>query len=522
MRVYRVSVKFKRGLTAAIAAAVLLPSCLARAASATDDAVPIVGWRRDFKEGERLMKTKEYEKAESCFRQAYKDAKKSGADTDDLVMCMEALADVIYKQDTIEEPLPLYKKSLRLLEKKYGKDSPRLLFTLTQLAAIYEGEGDYKKAVRYIDWDCDIAAKESATSRDLASSQHRLGRVRFEQGQLRKAEESYISALTIDMQDKDLPADNRLEELLADYMNLLLRTQADEKILRSSFQIELLQDRVGVLERRRAVAASSWSKEVSTRLASASGGTQGNLPLRGLETSGSTGGVPSSGENSPGSTSSPGFSESKKAADFASLESLNKQRVAFYERMIASDIDSLGAEHPSVARDLGGLATLYLTQKRYDEAKPLLERALKIYEKAYPDGSGPVKDTRLLLAAITEESTSVPVTQLQIETLPSIPLAAQTLEIALRLNDIAFMLYSRGKMDYARKVYNWALASTLDSTGPESVLSASCMNDFSRVLRITGSIKLADEMRSQALVIMRRDRANQLSRLLPGGRLSSR
>ncbi len=465
------------------------------------------------------MKTKEYEKAEICFRQAYRDAKRSHVSTDDLVMCMETLADVIMLQDIIEEPLPLYKKALHLLEKAYGKESVKLLHTLSKLADIYEGEGDWKKATRFIERACEIARNDNATGLDFAYFQHRLGLVRFEQGQIGLAEQAYMTALTINMQQQVLPLNNQLDDLLADYMNILIRTQADEKILRSSLQMELLADRVGSQKKKKAIVASSWTKEVSMRLAGTSGNTTDagyRLPLRGLESgAGSTGGVtqPELSQTAPATEDR----RSTKSPDFANLESLNKQRVAFYERMIASDIDSLGPEHPSVARDLSGLATVYLTQKRYDDAKPLLQRALKIYEQAYPDGSGPVRDTRILLQVLNDESTPSPAVSFHMESLPSIPVAAQRLETALRLNDIAFMLYSRGKIAYSRDVYRWALASIIGAAGVESTLSAASMNDFSRVLRITGSAKQADELRSQAQAIMRRERANELSRLLPGG-----
>ncbi len=54
--------------------------------------------------------------------------------------------------------------------------------------------------------------------------------------------------------------------------------------------------------------------------------------------------------------------------------------------MVETDVQSLGPEHPSVARDLSGLAAVYLVQRKYDDAKPLLMRAMAIYRKVYtPD-----------------------------------------------------------------------------------------------------------------------------------------
>ncbi|MFX4827812.1 tetratricopeptide repeat protein, partial [Acinetobacter baumannii] len=55
----------------------------------------------------------------------------------------------------------------------------------------------------------------------------------------------------------------------------------------------------------------------------------------------------------------------------------------YYKRMIATDIDSLGPHHPSVANDLNGLAQFYIRRGNYSEAEPLITRAFSIYQKTY-------------------------------------------------------------------------------------------------------------------------------------------
>jgi tetratricopeptide (TPR) repeat protein len=49
----------------------------------------------------------------------------------------------------------------------------------------------------------------------------------------------------------------------------------------------------------------------------------------------------------------------------------------------------LGPEHPNVAQSLNNLAALYPAQGKYEQAEPLLKRALAIYKKTfgphYPD-----------------------------------------------------------------------------------------------------------------------------------------
>jgi tetratricopeptide (TPR) repeat protein len=49
-----------------------------------------------------------------------------------------------------------------------------------------------------------------------------------------------------------------------------------------------------------------------------------------------------------------------------------------YQRALAIDEKALGPKHPDVARDLNGLATLYVATGRYLEAEQLMRRALAI------------------------------------------------------------------------------------------------------------------------------------------------
>ncbi len=68
--------------------------------------------------------------------------------------------------------------------------------------------------------------------------------------------------------------------------------------------------------------------------------------------------------------------------------------------MIAIDIDALGPSHPSVANDLNGLAQLYIAQKRFKEAQPLLIRALSIYDQMYGTNNLLTVNTRASLASV--------------------------------------------------------------------------------------------------------------------------
>jgi hypothetical protein len=72
--------------------------------------------------------------------------------------------------------------------------------------------------------------------------------------------------------------------------------------------------------------------------------------------------------------------------------------------MVAIDVKTLGPKHPSVARDLKGLAAVYVEQHRYSEARPLLERALEIYQSVYAPDDLSVQRLKVLLSLITEQA----------------------------------------------------------------------------------------------------------------------
>src|SRR6185503_1436733 len=107
----------------------------------------------------------------------------------------------------------------------------------------------------------------------------------------------------------------------------------------------------------------------------------------------------------------------------------------------------------SVARDLGGLAALYISQKKYDQAKPLLQRALEIYRATYGEDALFSKRTQSLIELITahQEAATMPVSANDefLKGLPAVPPQADKLEIALDLNYLAFLCYTHGRLDDA-------------------------------------------------------------------------
>lgn len=468
-----------------------------------------VDWKVEMAEGERRLENQDLARAETSFSQALKDVKRDKSSTkDEIAGCMIALGQVMRRQGKFEEVWPLYKKALRLQERAHGKESAVIVPTLVLMADTLEGEDEFKKSIKFYDRALAVSAKTIGTNTlTYADYQHRLGHVMYENGQVRQAEDLYRASLTTLMGLPELPSTTVLELVLADYIDLFMKSPDVHKTLASQFQRELLKDNLQNLERTKGVAQSSWNREVSARLAN-----QANSQAQGLAVSSpaaaTTSPIPGNGINLARIPST----------DPVALEAINKQRIDFYERMIEIDIKTLGADHPSVARDLYGLAAIYLSQNKYDAAKPLLLRALSVYEKAYDQNALLVQRTRNLLNMIDRQQNpeAEDIGPLDYTAgLPRIPLAAQKLEIALRMNYLAFLAYSYGRVSDAATFYAWALADTAAASGEESMLAATCLTDYGRVLRSQGKGADAERMEAAAQRIIRRSMAKQAALAKP-------
>jgi tetratricopeptide (TPR) repeat protein len=476
-----------------------------RAEEPKEKALPIggaiSGWQTALAEGKKRLKLGELVQAEICCREALKEVRRNKPNSvDDLVLCQNSLAAVLQIEDLTQDAIPLYKKSLKLLQKKYGKDSDKCVDTLTALGDIYRNETTYRKSVHYYQDGLAILDKstQSSTIR-YADIQYKLGLTFAKSGNMPVAAKEYDSVLQNLLSQSNLPDDELIETVLSDYIDLMRKRAPLGRVANSSFQKELLRDEVSALPRTRNVNTSQWSKQVSLNIYDPSAPKTG-MPQQGAADDVSASVIPD-----------------RKFSDSVALGQINKQRVEFYERMIAIDIETLGANHPSVARDLSGLAYLYLSQNKQEEAKNLLQRALKIYQQSYSSDLL-VKRTQAMLQLIERgsQADNEPINpQNYLSTLPKIPLAAQNFEVALRLNYLALLAFSQRETEKAERLYGWALAATAHSCGEQSAMTGSCLSDYALVLRRAGNASAADEFDRTATAVVSRAVARQAAMSMP-------
>jgi len=494
-------------------------------------------WRHSLAQGDQCMEHKQYDLAQKCFHLAVEEVKKDPAHSaDDLALCLNKLGNVLEIEDITEEALDAYRKSYKVLTRAHGRESTLLLPDLMLRASILEKDGQFKQAIKTYKHAIEIATNgQGANSLLLADCQHSLGRAYFRADQSHMAEPLYKSSLALVIGQSTLPSSDLLQEIVSDYCELLEKSYAPGKNLPSDVRLELLQDRLIELSQRRGVPESAFEKEVSLRFAreamakvSADGDPQhdiasnqsANLPIDSSYTSTSSSSSSSSTATNQALPASepalPPIAAPKDLTDFAAAEPIADQRVAFYQRMIAVDIKTLGPDHPSVARDLSGLGAVYMAAGQFDPAKTLFMRALKIYEKVYGGDSLLVKRTRTMLELLLQNQMAVERGDTSgsnfIVTVPKIPMALQKLDIAISLNYLAFLCYSLGKVDEAEKIYSWAVADFYATTGQQSFLLAAGLKDYARVLRSLGNISKAELLENDARAIFRQTLSQQALR----------
>lgn len=450
-------------------------------------------WQDLVIKGDRDMNEQKFVPAEESYKKALKEIKHSKHNDEDVAKCLGKLAAVLTLEDKTNDAIPVYRKAIHKWEEAYGKESPKLVPTLFSLGSIYESEGDPKIAIRYYRRALTINEKNyGPRSLEVADNLHRLGHANAGAGQNEQAENNYRESLSVLMQQPSQSSSKHLERLLPDYNDLLKKNDSGDQKLVSDFQNVMLKDRIGFPSSTTAVPPSAWKKEIAAQSKKANEG-QNNEEQQ----------ILSRGFKQP-------FSESTLAPAYNTMsEVLHNQHPYMqgednYKRMIAIDIKTLGPNHPAVADDLTGLALLYISQHKYALAKPLLTKALAIYEAVYGDQNLLVTRTRDDLAEVcnnlgqTQEAAA-----LYSETFNKAHIAVEpnNLESARMLNELAFLYYRQGKLEDACTVYQWALASTEGALGRQNVLVAACLKDYANVLRSMGRDAEANQMMDQASVI---------------------
>jgi tetratricopeptide (TPR) repeat protein len=174
------------------------------------------------------------------------------------------------------------------------------------------------------------------------------------------------------------------------------------------------------------------------------------------------------------------------------------------ERALAIREKALGPEHPDTATSLNNLARLLQNQGDPAGARPLCERALAIFEKALGPEHPHTATSLATLARLLLDQGDLAGARSPHErvlTIAEKALGPEHPETASSLNNLASLLLDQGDLAGARPLYERALAIREKVLGPEHPYTAMSLNNLARLLGDQGDLAEARPLIERALAI---------------------
>jgi len=174
------------------------------------------------------------------------------------------------------------------------------------------------------------------------------------------------------------------------------------------------------------------------------------------------------------------------------------------ERALEIREQALGPEHPDVAASLNGLAILHRNQGNYTKAEPLFQRALAIREKAlgpeHPDLAYSLNGLAILHSEKGDYAKAEPLSQRALA-IREKALGPEHPDVAASLNSLAILHYNKGDYAKAEPLYQRALAILEKALGPEHPDLAYSLNGLAILHYNKGDYAKAEPLYQRALAI---------------------
>ncbi len=172
----------------------------------------------------------------------------------------------------------------------------------------------------------------------------------------------------------------------------------------------------------------------------------------------------------------------------------------------ALDIDekTFGREHQKVAIRLNNLAQLLQASNRFSEAEPLIRRALDIDEKSFgkehPNVAIRLNNLAHLLQVTNRLSEAEPMMR-RVATIFESSLGEDHPKVATALNNLAQLLQATNRFSEAEPLMRRALTIDEQSFGTEHPDVARDLNNLARLLQVTNRLAEAEPLMRRALAI---------------------
>jgi tetratricopeptide (TPR) repeat protein len=167
----------------------------------------------------------------------------------------------------------------------------------------------------------------------------------------------------------------------------------------------------------------------------------------------------------------------------------------------------LGEEHLDIALSMAHLATLYLSQGKYEEAKPLYISTLEMYKRLlgeeHPYVATSQNNLALLYRALGEYEKAEPLFCSALEMYKRL-LGEEHLDVALSLGNLSLLYESQGKYKEAEPLCLSALELRKRLLGEEHLDVASSLGNLALLYRAQGKYKEAEFLFRSALEMYKR------------------
>ncbi|MFH0341757.1 MAG: tetratricopeptide repeat protein [Chromatiales bacterium] len=175
----------------------------------------------------------------------------------------------------------------------------------------------------------------------------------------------------------------------------------------------------------------------------------------------------------------------------------------FLEKALAIREKALGPNHPDVALSLNNLADLDRAQGQYGKAEPLYQRALALWEKALGPEHPDVAISLNNLAALYYDQGEYRKAELLYQRSVAIVEKAlgSTPLVALNLNNLAELYRTQGRYEKAEPLYQRALAIREQALGPEHPHVAPNLNNLALLYDAQGQYEKAEPLLQRSLAI---------------------
>jgi CHAT domain-containing protein/Tfp pilus assembly protein PilF len=195
----------------------------------------------------------------------------------------------------------------------------------------------------------------------------------------------------------------------------------------------------------------------------------------------------------------------KLSEEFVKLHGAGKydEATPLIERALEIREKILGPDHRDVADTLNSLATVYVNKGAYAKAEPLFQRALAVYEKAlgpeHPSVARPLNNLAILYWNRSEYDKAEPLSRRALAIFES-ALGREHPLVAAALNTLAILYSGRGDYAKAKPLYQRALA-IWEGAGTEHHGVALALNNLAGIYYYEEEYAKAEPLYRRALAI---------------------